>query len=145
MLKNLMKKTTQSKSIKYFLGEQSLRQFSRYLIIGFSSFFLEYALFFGLFRGIGLTAIISNTLAITIAFCFNFIMNRNWSFQSQSNIMKQLFQYLLLFSFNLMVSNIFIYATQEYMNISPLISKVLIMGLIVIWNFIIYKKVIYKN
>ena len=145
MQKKLLKKMTQNRLIKYFLREQSIQQFKRYLIIGFLSFFLEYVLFWGLFKGMELSAIISNTIAITTAFCFNFLMNRNWSFQSQSSIVKQLFQYLLLFSFNMMVSNVFIYSTQKYMHISPLISKVLIMGLIVIWNFVIYKKVIYKN
>jgi len=129
---------------KFFLGEKSSKQFIRYLIIGFSSFLLEYLLFFTLFKLLNINVLISNSIAIFIVFWFNFLLNKYWSFKSKENLFKQLIMYLLLFVFNITISNLFIYEASIIINMSPLISKVLIMGLIVIWNFILYKKVIYK-
>jgi len=128
-----------------FLGGKSKKQFLRYLIIGFSSFFLEYLLFYIMFKVLDINELISNTIAIAIVFWFNFLMNRFWSFESNEKFAKQLMLYGMLFAFNLGVSNLFIYFMTNYLMVSPLISKVLIMGLIVIWNFIIYKTIIYKS
>jgi len=138
------KKSYLNRIYKFFLGEKSSKQFIRYLIIGFSSFLLEYLLFFTLFKLLKVNALISNSIAIFIVFWFNFLLNRYWSFESKEKLFKQLIMYLILFAFNITVSNLFIYEASIIINMSPLISKVLIMGAIVIWNFILYKKVIYK-
>ena len=139
------KKQPINKIFAFFLEGKSKKQFIRYIIVGFSSFILEYLLFFTLFKVIGINELISNPIAIAVVFWFNYLMNRYWSFKSKSKLGKQLLLYLILFAFNTIISNLFIYIGIDLLNISPLISKVVIMGLIVIWNFVIYKKVIYKT
>ena len=139
-------KTSYFKKIySFFLKGKSKEQLTRYLITGFSSFFLEYLLFFSMFKLMNIYELISNTIAITIVFWFNFLVNRFWSFKSKSKFSKQLFLYGCLFVFNTGISNLFIYVSSNHLNISPLLSKVFIMGLIVIWNFILYKTVIYRS
>lgn len=131
--------------LDFFIGEKSIGQFVRYLVVGFSTFFLEYFLFFMLFRVIGLDDLIANSISITIVFWFNFLMNRFWSFKSKERLLKQVLQYAVLFVFNITFSNVFMYVMSDFVGISPLISKVLVMGLIVMWNFVLYKKVIYRK
>ncbi len=126
-------------------GEKTPGQFFRYVVVGISSFVLEYSIFYLLFRILSVYELVSNTVAITLVFFFNFLMNRIWSFKSKEKLLKQILMYGGLFLFNMVMSNLFIFAATEYLEISPLISKVLIMGLIVLWNFVIYKKIIYKR
>ncbi len=129
----------------FFLGGKSSGQLIRYLITGISSFVLEYILFYTLFRLLGINEFISNSIALAIVFWFNFLMNRYWSFKSKEKLSRQLILYGLLFTFNISISNLFIYGSSVVLGMSPLISKILIMCLIVIWNFVLYKTVIYKK
>ncbi|MBN1624665.1 MAG: GtrA family protein [Clostridia bacterium] len=134
-----------AKLTAFISGEKTIDQFIKYVAVGLSSFVLEYAFFYFLFIILSINELISNTTAITIVFFYNFLMNRLWSFKSKEKFGKQVIMYGGLFFFNMLMSNLFIYSTTEYLKISPLISKVLIMGLIVLWNFVIYKKIIYKR
>lgn len=79
-------------------------------------------------------------------FWFVFLMNRNWSFQSKQNVRRQLFYFLVLFLFNLFFANIYLLLFfTNVLFIHPLFAKILVVGLCVSWNFVIYKKFIYKN
>lgn len=91
-------------------------------------------------------AIFANLIVYAVIFWVNFLMNRFWSFESKEPIVKQLILYGFLFVFNLSVGNVFLmYVFSNLLFVHPMISKVLIMGILVSWNFVIYKKVIYKN
>ena len=124
---------------------ETRHQFKRYLITGFSSFGLEYSLFYLFYRGVKVPYLYANTLVMTIVFCFNFLMNRYWTFKSKQKLRKQLPLYGMIFFFNIGISNLLMYLLAERMGISPLLSKVVAMGFIVMWTFLVYKKVIYKE
>ncbi len=137
----LLTKLKKIKFLNNFIDDEFASQFKKYLIIGFTCFGLEYIIFLVLNQKTSI--IFANSISITIIFWFNFLMNRFWSFKSKARLKKQLFQYALLFAFNIAVTNGFIYALSELIGILPAISKILVMGAVVCWNFIIYKKIIY--
>jgi len=126
------------------LNKSTILQFKRYLITGFLSAALEYSVLFVLTDFIGLWHIFSNTIAIAASFCFNFLVNKYWSFKSKQNITKQMLQYGLLFAVNMCISNIIIYLLSDILRMHYLIPKLASTIIITLWNFIIYKKVIYK-
>lgn len=128
------------------LHEKSIGQFKKYLIIGFSSFALEYLIYVGLLLLTGSLkqkVIISSTIAQAIVFCYNFLLNRYWSFQSQVKLGEQLPKYAVIFLFNVTVSNLLLLLLSHQLKMNYYISKVLVMGAIVSWTFIIYKKVVF--
>lgn len=127
-----------------FFKPETRGQFIRYLITGVASFIAEYLLFLFLYDNLHVQYIYANTIVYSIIFVINFMLNRFWSFRSKSNFRRQLALYLVLFLFNLAATNAMMYLLSGIFMISPEISKILVMGMIVIWNFIIYKKVIYK-
>lgn len=137
-------KLCQIEFLQEFLDEKVLKQFKRYVICGFSSFALEYALFTLLLQIMKLWYIVANSIAYVIIFWFNFLLNRYWSFESKADLKKQLVMYSFLFLFNIAAQNTLMYVLSDMAQISPQISKVLIMGAVVSWNFIIYKKIIYR-
>lgn len=132
------------KIISDILGPGSSDQLMRYLITGFSSAAIEMSLLYILKDHLGLSVIIANSIALTIVFWFNFLMNRIWSFKSKNNITRQLIMYGILFVFNLAASNLIMYVLTSLIYIQYLIAKIFAIGTIVTWNFVLYKKVIYK-
>lgn len=120
------------------------RQFLRYLIIGGASFVLEYAIFYLFLRGLDWWYLLANTLAYLLVFGFNFLLNRFWTFQSRGDIKRQMFLYTALLGFNLVMTNLVLYALTDGANIPAQLAKIIVMGCVVMWNFILYKKVIYR-
>ncbi len=139
--------------INKFLQPETLGQFIRYFLVGIFSFSIEYALFIILRNLLTLNEIIVNILVYTVIFWINFLLNRCFSFKSKTNIKRQLFLYSLLFAFNLVVGNILLFSGIRYLLVLSFgegswavlyLPKILIMFFIVSWNFVLYKKVIYK-
>lgn len=145
MISNVvMEKLKKTKYLSQLLTPEFLGQLSRYLVTGFSSAAIELTLLF-VFRDIAeLSIVISNSIALTIVFWFNFLVNRIWSFKSTANLRKQLAMYLVLFAFNLVASDFIMYLLTTKLSLQYLLAKVFAIGAVVIWNFFLYKKVIYK-
>ena len=140
----IIEKLKKIKVLSPFLTPEFLGQIKRYLITGFSSAAIELTLLF-VFRDVAkLSVLVSNSIALTIVFWFNFLMNRLWSFKSKANLKKQLAMYLVLFVFNLGASDLIMYLLTEKLSLQYLIAKVFAIGAVVCWNFVLYKKVIYK-
>ncbi len=135
------------------LTPETFGQFVRYLFVGIFSFSIEYGLFILLRNALTLSELLVNVIVYTIIFWINFLLNKFFSFKSRTNFKRQLFLYGLLFIFNLVVGNILLFSGIRYLLV--LISgegswpvlylpKILIMFFIISWNFVLYKKVIYK-
>ncbi len=83
-------------------------------------------------------------IVYTVVFWISFILNRTWTFESKGNIKKQIFKYTVLFVFNLIIGNIIImFFLTDIMGLGIFISPILKTAIIVIWNFYIYKWIIY--
>lgn len=139
--------------LKKLLTPETFGQFVRYLVVGIVSFSIEYTLFILLRNALTLSEILVNVIVYTIIFWINFLLNKFFSFKSRTNFKRQLFLYGILFVFNLVVGNILLFSGIRYLLV--LISgegswpvlylpKILIMFFIISWNFVLYKKVIYK-
>lgn len=137
-----------------FLNPDSLKRIIRYLIVGVSTFTVEYLLFLLLRRLLPINDIIINIIVFTFIFWFNFLLQKFFTFQSHKNFKKQLISYSFLYLFNAVVGNILLFSAitwlLEYLFpatpwIPYYLPKILIMVFIVSWNFILYKKVIYKD
>jgi putative flippase GtrA len=126
-----------------FLNENSIGLFKKYLVIGFSSFALEYIIYLIFTDLVRIWYLYASTIAQAIVFCYNFLMNRYWSFQSRMKLSRQLLRYGVIFLFNVGMSNLLIYLLKDILGLNYYLSKVLVMGAIVSWTFIIYKKFIF--
>lgn len=140
----ILQKLKKNKLFSDMLEPEAFHQLVRYLLTGFSSAAIELSLLY-IFRDIANLSIIeANSIALTIIFWFNFLMNRLWSFKSKSSLKKQLLMYGVLFIFNLGASDLIMHILATMLGIQYLLAKVFAIGAVVSWNFILYKKVIYK-
>ena len=131
--------------IKNFVHSKVFFQLLKYLVSGLTAFIVEYATFRLFLDVMDLQKFISNSIAMFIGFWFSFLLNRFWSFKSQEKLVKQLSLYGLLFFINLVLSNMLMYVFSDMLGMQPSIAKVVIMAMIVAWNFILYKKIIYRR
>ena len=138
--------------LKNRLTPETVGQFLRYLVVGFTSFGVEYALFVLFRHWLPIPELLVNIGVYSIIFWLNFLMNRQFAFRSTSNLFRQLLAYGFLFAFNLVVGNIVLFSAIRHGLVLlsgegnwPVmyLPKILIMVFIVSWNFILYKKVIY--
>ena len=171
LINNLLDRLKKYKFFSDLLTPEAFFQMVRYVITGFTGFVIEYFLFytfknfvFERYLPIGYSLakdvadnlfnyylkestysyLFANAIAYVVVFWFNFLVNRIWSFKSKVNIFKQLRQYGVLFVFNLIAISALMWFLTDKIGIMSEISKVLVMGMVVCWNFILYKKVIYK-
>lgn len=141
---NILDKFRQYNWIARFLTPEALAQMKRYLITGFSSAAIEMLLLYLFKDKAHLSVVLANTIAYAVSFWFNFLMSRFWSFGSTGDIRRQLAIYTALFTFNLGASDAIMYLLTTYLSIQYLIAKVFAIGVIVSWNFVLYRKVIFK-
>ncbi len=128
-----------------FIKKMLNKDFIKYLIVGGTSFLLDYFIFYIMYKKLGIAEVYSNVTAIFIAFWYNFLLNRIWSFKSKEPFFKQIIYYLSLMLFNMLFYSAFIYIIKERVGIDPIIGKIIAMTMIVAWNFVLYKTVIFKS
>jgi putative flippase GtrA len=152
-LNKIITKINSLKIVHKLLGEKATEQFIKYLVVGVATFTVETTLL-ALFNKLihllrpelaaATAASYANIPAVTIVFWFNFLLNRKWTFQSSSNIWRQLLIYFPLFIINISLGTFILDYLIKHFEIYYLISKAISVGVILCWNLIIYKKIIFK-
>lgn len=125
------------------LQYETLIQGIKYVIVGFTSAGIEFALLHILTTALQVSVIPANSIAYACSFIVNFLLNKFWSFASRGDMKKQLIRYSLLFGLNLAVSNTIMYVLTSFIHLPVMAAKVFAVGAVVSWNFVIYKKIIY--
>lgn len=133
--------------------KKSFTQILKYSAAGGLAFFVEYLLFIVILSN-SPTSDISLGMAQTISFCggllTSFTGNRLFTFKSGEarythTRTGQAVRYLLLAITNLLISNTVLHVLVFLLGVDPNIAKVVVMTLVALWNFILFKKVIFKT
>ena len=125
-------------------------------IIGGINTTLDFIILFVL-TSFGIKIFIANIFSTGITFIISFLMNKKITFKSVSNNKKELIREMVLFIlvtlFGLWVIQNIVISTAmpifenllKNKRISLLLSKLIATIFSLIWNFILYKKVVFKN
>jgi putative flippase GtrA len=131
-------------SLPKTLAPKTVRQFIKYVITGLASLAAEISLIYFFTEIVKLWYIYSNSLALLVAFIINFYLNRFWAFHSQQSFVKQFISSGILFALNLVVENVLMYSFTDIAHLYYLFSKALTTGMSALWDFFLYKYIIYK-
>ncbi len=126
------------------LTYRTLVQLSRYVVTGTVAFTCEYIIFTIIYFLSSRNVVMSNSIAMFVGFTISFLLNRNWSFKSKRNLYRQILSIAVLLMANLQLSTIVINYMHGTFGLTPIISKLIMMIFIAFWNFILYKKFIYR-
>lgn len=113
-----------------------------YLFVGGSSALLELLLFQLFYAVLSLQIAAANLSAVFIATAYNFLLNRSWAFKQDKSAARSILLYLLLFAFNTTFSTTAICLLVAH-NVSSVIAKIFTQVCIVLWNYVLYRKVIF--
>ena len=123
-------------------GSTTGRQGITYLLVGGGTALLELGLFQIFYEFVHVPLAPSNVIATLVATATNFLLNRNVTFKSTSNPLRSLVLYCLLFLMNMTVSTLAI-AAMVSIGIPSAFAKLVMQCCVVVWNFILYRKVIF--
>ncbi len=95
----------------------------------------------------GLWYLISTSLAFLVAFMVSFFSQKFWTFRDtkKTGMYKQMGGYFLVVSSGMVVNAVGMYALVDYANLYYLIAQVIMSALVAIYNFLMYRFVIFKR
>lgn len=122
------------------------RNFIRYLIIGFTTFGMQIGLLYLFTQILAMEKVMGNVFSTLLSVVFNFIMSNYWTFKAGSSAKKKkLGRYLILFTFNYLFDTALAFPLLvNTLNVNQYVAKILITGMIVAWNFFLYKLWVFK-
>jgi len=119
--------------------------FIKYLIIGFSTFALQIVALNIQTELIKLNKDLAYAIALLISMIYNFTLSNYWTFKAGgSEKGKKLAKYLTLAAFNYIFSLISFKIQTDNLQIDKNLAAIINTGLIVCWNFLIYKFWVFK-
>lgn len=125
------------------LNRSKIKQILVYLLVGGGTALLELAIFSLLYRLFLFDVSVSNVIAVLIATATNFMLNGTVTFKGSSNIYRSVILYTALFIFNTFFSTAAITMLSQAGAPAELV-KVGTMVCIVIWNYVLYRKIVFR-
>ncbi len=121
-------------------------QFFRYLFIGLLCASLEYGSFLLGHHGLNWGLVWANTFAYALGLVSSFALNKYWVFsgQQKTHTHYQFVAYCALALVNYSLGTWLLLYLVQSIALYAWLAKGLSMVAIVTWNFVIYKKVIYR-
>jgi putative flippase GtrA len=130
------------KTVSIWLWGERVR-ISKYLISGFSAFGIDWVVYFLATRAFGFDEFISNVFSVLSGATCAFLANKFWSFSNRENTARQTKRFAALFVFNYLFQQVGFYIAIHYIGLHDLLAKVILVGMMVSWNYLIYKYWIY--
>ena len=132
------------------------RQESRFAIIGAFNTALDFAILIFLAHFLGVSKIIANTISTGVCFVISFFLNKKITFESAAKSRRDTVRELTLFTlvtlFGLwVIQGAIIWAIvpifERFLspNIATLAAKIPATAASLIWNFVMYKKVVFRE
>lgn len=120
-----------------------------YALVGGVAFTLEYICFLGLLQLLNgpMDLLVSQCISFCVGLLISFFGNKVLTFSSGSHVKSshyQFFKYILLALINLLLSAVIIFVLVKLLGVGPTLAKIVVMGMIAVWNYNIMRKVVFK-
>ncbi len=135
-------------SDKIFYQIYKRKVFLRFALVGASGTFIDYSIFFILTRYLGLSALISNPIAVEAAIIWNFTWNNLWTFSGRS-IARPLWKKFAIFQFvslgGLLLSQNSLFIFNQVLNIFDLVAKALTIPIVATFNYFVNNRWTFRD
>lgn len=133
-------------NLKTFIVEKILPHrihFTKYFLIGISSFVIDMSLLYFLKEFVGLTQTAAVLIVQAVTMSYVFILNKYWSFSNSAWQHSQIIKFFSLYLFNYAFSAFFMYSLSQVMGYHFMLIRFFTIALMVCWNYLLYKYWIY--
>jgi len=125
---------------------KNLRQFIKFCIVGTVSSIINIATYMFLTRFLGVYYIAADVLAYLISLINSYYLNRNFTFRSNhQKIGVQFAKYIIVYTVGMISSAGLLYVFVNEFGIYDLFAKFLVIGVVMIWNFVASKILIFDR
>ncbi len=126
----------------------TVKQFTRFAIIGFLNTAIDWTVFFALTSWVawfGIHILVANTIAFLFGFTSSFTFNRRWTFRSTDpKVTRQVTTFLLVNLVGLAM-NLAIVGGVYHASHSRLLSKAIAVVIVLFWNFLAGRTFAFKR
>lgn len=125
------------------------KQLVKFGMSGGATVAADYLTFALTYKVLGFDLFFATALSLLAGFVVSFTLNRQWVFNAKSadaekRAIEQLVLYAALFVFNTITAFLFLEMAKREWGLNPLLGKPITMVFITAWNFLIYKKFIFR-
>ncbi len=124
------------------------RTFVKFALVGLTGTAVDYSSYIFLTRVLHLTPLQANPIGVELAILWNFTLNNLWTFSHRANqkgFINKFLTFQIVSLGGLMLSQIQILLYTHYLTIFDLLSKVLTIPLVAIFNYIINNRWTFKE
>lgn len=141
---------TSKKIIQKFFIEETENwfiQLFRYLFVGGFAFLVDYGLLVLLTEAFGLHYLISATISFIAGLVVNYLISTRWIFLNSKieNKWAEFAIYSIIGIIGLILNNLLLYIFTDLAHIFYMISKLLTTALVMIWNFVARKIILFNK
>jgi putative flippase GtrA len=131
------------KNTKDLLSYLYNHRFVRYLLVGGTTFFIDFGILFSLHAKLNVSLAIATSIAYWTSILYNFLLNREWTFSisERKSLRKHIITYLALLGFNYLFTVIFVSLASRHINY--LFAKACAVMIQMSWTYLVYKNVIF--
>ena len=113
-----------------------LLRFVRFGIVGFSGMIVDFGVTWLCKEKLRWNKYLSNSLGFILAATNNYIWNRLWTFQSESQaVAREYISFVVIAVIGLGLNNLIIYLLHERLHLNFYLSKLIAIGCVTLWNF----------
>lgn len=141
---------TISMTYKAFLKEKTDNwtiQFFRYIIVGGLSFLVDYGLLYLFTETVGMYYLASATLSFMAGLVFNYLISTRWIFNNSkyANKMTEFTIYGVIGGVGLVFNNLLLFTFTEIFHVHYMVSKLIVAAIVMIWNFVGRRFILFKK
>ena len=119
------------------INEFLVQKFIKFCVVGFSGMLIDFGVTWLLKEKVKVNKYIANSTGFILAATSNYIWNRFWTFHSEnSHIATEYFSFILISLVGLAINNLIIYIFSDRMKFNFYLAKLLAIGVVTLWNFI---------
>lgn len=122
-------------------------QLIRYVIVGGLAFIVDYSLLYLLTEYVGIHYLFSATISFIAGLIINYLLSIHWVFR-QSKLKNRMWEFIIFAIIGLVglgINNLFLYLLTQYLHLHYLISKLITTTIVMLWNFLGRRIILFNN
>ena len=113
-----------------------LMRFIRFGIVGCSGMIVDFGVTWLCKEKLRWNKYLSNSLGFVLAATNNYIWNRLWTFESESEaVVREYLSFVVIATIGLALNNLIVYLLHERLHLHFYLSKLIAVGCVTLWNF----------
>jgi len=120
-----------------FFSRAFFVKFLKFGLVGFSGLFIDFGFTYLFKEKFKVQKYIANAIGFTLAATSNYVLNRNWTFQSTNpDIALEYGEFIIISMIGLGINTLILWLLVSRFKLNFYFAKVFAIGVVTVWNFL---------